>query len=91
MVKQKVRYRALHYCKVGERALVEPVNHPNYRAVRSLVPSMTSEVLKFEESTGCFETRNTVYEPGPFADINLSRKLSAATLDALRKVHLTPV
>lgn len=75
--KQPVRYRALHYCKVGERALVETVNHPDYKSVRSLEPAATSVVVAFDPATGVFETQNSVYTPGPFADIKLREDLPA--------------
>ena len=87
--KQAVRYRALHYCKVGERALVETVNHPDYKSVRSLEPAATSVVIKFDPLSGVFETQNSVYTPGPFADIKLREDLPAYLQKALAQKYVS--
>lgn len=64
MPKKIVKYLALHRCKLGERALVTPVNHP-HTANGAL--AHTSGVLSYDPKTGHFETEGTQYRPAPFA------------------------
>jgi hypothetical protein len=65
MSKPVVRYRILRECKVGQPAIVITANHP---LASNVYPVKTSPVAAYDPSTGFFETRNTCYVPGPFAE-----------------------
>ena len=62
--KKVVHYHELQDCKVGRRALVWPIDHPE-------IPDgsfgKTTPVEFFDPLTGVVETANTRYEPGHFA------------------------
>jgi hypothetical protein len=62
--KKLVRYHELRDCKVGQRALVWPIDHP---AIPVGAYGKTTRVLSFDSQSGVAETANTRYEPGPFA------------------------
>ncbi len=64
MPKPIVKYRVLHSCAVGDTALVHTINHPG---TSNSQRSRTSMVVSYDPKTGCFETSNTRYIPGPFA------------------------
>lgn len=65
--KPTVRYRDLGVpISVGRSAIVQPVDHPNHlegHLVSNAKPVKTSAVISYDEKTGVFETRNTVYSP----------------------------
>lgn len=63
--KKKVTYQSLRECKVGSRAVVCPLDHPN---VPVGSPARTTIVQNFNQMTGVAETANTRYEPGPSAE-----------------------
>ncbi len=60
-MKKVVTYSQLVYCEKGGQALVIPTNHPDCRNVANERPARTSEVLRYDEATGEFETLNTIY------------------------------
>lgn len=62
--KKVVRYHELRDCKVGHRAFVWPIDHPDV-PVGSY--AKTTPVQKFDPLSGVAETSNTRYLPGPFA------------------------
>jgi hypothetical protein len=62
--KKVVRYHELRDCKVGHRALVWPIDHPDI-PVGSY--GKTTTVQSFDPLSGVAETANTRYELGPFA------------------------
>lgn len=49
----------------GQRAIVEPVDHPDHERVSNEGPVITSVVLTYDTMTGVFVTQNTVYVPIP--------------------------
>lgn len=51
------------YIKVGESAFVFPLNHPDTYNVPNGYHANTTTVVKYDETTGVFETKNTVYSP----------------------------
>jgi len=68
--KQVVRYTAVEFfgplhggAIVGNRAFVTPVDHPDTVNVTNGRPAYTTEVVKYDEVTEQFETRNTLYVP----------------------------
>jgi hypothetical protein len=61
--KKKVHYHDLQGCKVGKRALVWPIDHPD---VPVGAYAQTSIVQSFDPLTGVAETVHTRYEPGLF-------------------------
>jgi hypothetical protein len=64
-IKKVVHYYQLRDCKLGRRALVWPIDHPDIPSGKS---GRTSVVQMFDPLTGLAETANTRYEPGTFAD-----------------------
>ncbi len=48
--------------QVGERAVVQPVDHPSSE-VSNKHPVLTTVVRAFDEVTGIFETNNHIYHP----------------------------
>lgn len=68
MNKPTVHYKQLVSCREGESALVIGVSdHPNHLPGHKVSntpdkPVWTSEVKSYDEATGRFETRNTIYE-----------------------------
>lgn len=66
MSKKVVRYTSAAYIKVGASALVTSGDHPDIGIVGELYGLHTSRVISYDETTGIFETLNTVYVPmGP--------------------------
>lgn len=65
-MKPVVNYKELIFCYVGGHALVQPENHPSV-LVSNKKPALTSVVVAFDEKSGEFETRNTLYRPLPNA------------------------
>jgi hypothetical protein len=64
MNKQVVKYSALlGTIKVGFGTVVVPVDHPDTYRVTNGEPARTSPVQSYDEVTGQFETRNTLYVP----------------------------
>jgi hypothetical protein len=63
--KKIVRYHMLRACKVGDRAFVWPIDHPE---IPVGTYGKTTVVQIFDPLTGVAETANTRYEPGPFAE-----------------------
>jgi hypothetical protein len=63
--KKIVRYHELRACKVGDRAVVRPIDHPD---IPMGATGRTTVVLSFDATTGIAETSHTRYVPGPFAD-----------------------
>lgn len=63
--KKVVRYHMLRACKVGDRAFIWPIDHPD---IPVGAYGKTSSVRMFDPLTGVAETANTRYEPGPFAE-----------------------
>jgi hypothetical protein len=63
--KKLVRYHMLRACKVGDRAFVWPIDHPD---IPVGTYGKTTVVRNFDPQTGVAETANTRYEPGPFAE-----------------------
>lgn len=61
--KKIVRYSQLLYCKVGDSALVIPVDHPDAAYVSNEDIARTSTVVSYDEVTEQFETLNTLYVP----------------------------
>lgn len=51
-----------HYIKVGQSALVVPVDHPSPNVSNEDIVH-TSTVISYDEQTGEFETKNTIYKP----------------------------
>lgn len=70
MDKKIVKYSALYSIAVGQSATVVPVDHTNplrgeddpRRVVNGQV-AYTSAVQSYDETTGIFETRNSIYVP----------------------------
>jgi hypothetical protein len=63
--KKVVRYHELRACKVGVRAFIWPIDHPDIPVGAS---GKTTVVLAYDATTGVAETANTRYVPGPFAE-----------------------
>jgi hypothetical protein len=63
--KKVVHYHQLRDCKVGRRASVWPVDHPDVPVGKS---ARTTVVQTFDPLTGVVETANTRYEPGLFGE-----------------------
>jgi hypothetical protein len=63
--KKVVRYHELRDCKVGCRAAVWPIDHPDIPVGKH---GTTTTVQSFDPLSGVAETANTRYEPGPFAE-----------------------
>lgn len=65
-VKPVVHYIDPLYIEVGQRATVTPVNHtnplPNQFVINGQI-AHTSRVLAYDQTTGVFETLNTIYKP----------------------------
>lgn len=61
-MKPVVRYKALAVCKVGDEALVFPLDHPGNRVSNAKV-ARTSRVVRYDRRSGEFETENTRYVP----------------------------
>lgn len=64
MQKPIVHYKSLVHCQVGTAAVVHPVDHPG-PDVSNTKLARTSAVLRYDEDTGEFETRNTIYRRLP--------------------------
>ena len=52
--------------KIGERAVVVPVDHTSH-FVRNGEAAITSRVVAIDETTGTFETANSIYVPTDLA------------------------
>jgi hypothetical protein len=65
MTKPVVKYRRnlFHHIRVGEPALVYPIDHPDNERVSNTGIVQTSLVLSYESALGRFETENTKYIP----------------------------
>jgi hypothetical protein len=63
--KKLVHYHMLRACRVGDRAFVWPIDHPE---IPVGTYGKTTVVQMFNPLTGVAETANTRYEPGPFAE-----------------------
>lgn len=63
MNKKIVKYTRLYFCKIGEAAFLDTVNHPNLGSAGSTKPAITSNVISFDPETGHLETENTKYVP----------------------------
>lgn len=64
MNKQVVKYSALlDTITIGFGTVVVPVDHPGTRNVVNGEPAFTSPVQSYDEVTGEFETRHTLYVP----------------------------
>lgn len=50
------------FISVGQSAWVHPIDHPDKERVSNKKPVITSEVLRYDKSSGEFETLNTVYK-----------------------------
>ena len=50
------------FIEVGKSAFVFPLNHTSSDVTNTKLVC-TSEVISYEEETGCFETLNTCYKP----------------------------
>ena len=62
--KQVVRYSGLLFTPiVGQSATVYPVDHPDMERVTNGQMAYTSSVVSYDETTGQFETQNTLYVP----------------------------
>lgn len=61
MVKPVVHYKDGTYIVEGQRAEVVPVDHPDFRLNGTVC--WTSRVVKYDQATGNFETKNTIYRP----------------------------
>jgi hypothetical protein len=48
---------------VGGSAVIFPIDHPDSGYVSNTMLAVTSTVLWYDESTGEFETLNTIYKP----------------------------
>lgn len=66
-LKPIVRYTMANYIKVGDKAEVTPVDHPNHLPGHAVSndgrPVWTSKVVSYDPKTGEFETNNTYYKP----------------------------
>jgi hypothetical protein len=62
--KKVVRYHELRACKVGNRAFIWPIDHPE---IPVGAYGKTTVVMMFDLESGIAETANTRYIPGPFA------------------------
>lgn len=66
MIKPIVEYISWEHNQiaVGHGAFVIPVDHPDAgeRGIINGYPIHTSAVLSYDEDTGRFETKNTIYE-----------------------------
>lgn len=51
------------YVKMGQGAVVHPVDHPNSARVSNTKHVVTSQVIAFNPIEGGFETANTIYRP----------------------------
>ena len=63
--KQVVKYTSVQFTKedvIGGIAIVVPVDHPSYRVVNGQ-EAFTTNIVAYDETTGIFETLNTVYTP----------------------------
>lgn len=65
MTKQVVKYdpKESKFIKIGYAAEVTPIDHPDEENVSNFLPVTTSTVIAYDETTGEFETRNTLYKP----------------------------
>ena len=65
VTKPVVHYRRdlYHHIRVGESALVYPIDHPDSERVSNTGIAQTTEVLAYSSVTGIFETKNTLYKP----------------------------
>jgi hypothetical protein len=73
MSKQVVQYRELQFnglshvgpwlSPVGQWVQVVPVDHPDTIGVLNGYWATTSQVVSYDETTGQFETQNTLYVP----------------------------
>ena len=61
--KPVVQYATASFIRVGERADVVPVDHPDTFNVTNGEWASTSKVLSYDANTGEFETLNTRYVP----------------------------
>jgi len=69
-MKKIVRYRKEYdsYIPLGQRAVIRPLDHPDYENVHNFGPVLTSYVEEYDPVSGRFETENTIYYPLPFYD-----------------------
>lgn len=51
------------FIRVGLSAFVTPIDHPDTDNVTNTMVARTSRVLSYDETTGEFETMNTLYKP----------------------------
>lgn len=66
MNKPIVQYKELESARVGSRAILFPINHPNHipgHLVSNTKPVITSIVIAYDKKTGQIETQNTIYTP----------------------------
>lgn len=63
--KKVVQYESANFFNWfgDKRAVVVPVDHPDTVNVTNGRIATTSTVLNFDEASGCFETKNTIYVP----------------------------
>lgn len=60
-----VHYKAnaMAYIKVGESAVIYPIDHPDFDLVSNKTEVITSPVRALDAATGVFVTKNSCYIP----------------------------
>jgi len=70
MTKPIVKYASMYFFgftdPIGHSVFVVPVDHPGHASNGKF--TTTSAVKSYDETTGIFETKNTVYVPAPNID-----------------------
>lgn len=74
MPKKIVQYDASKgaVVRVGQPAIVYPVDHPDNMRVSNMDAAITSVVISHSPDSGIFETQNSIYKPWQQNDMLLS-------------------